>query len=53
MKNLKYRTQLNLFTPHVIIKEQGGSQFLQIGIIMAKLWPLLNHYKSFLECILY
>ena len=29
-------------------KEQDGTQFLQIGVTMAKLWPLLNYCELFM-----
>ena len=32
-------------------KEHDDAQFLQIGVSMAKLQPLLNHCKFFMKCI--
>ena len=32
-------------------KEQDGIQFLQIGVTMAKLWPLLNYCELFMKCV--
>ena len=33
-------------------KEQDGVQFFQIGVTIAKLWPLLSHYKIIYEMYL-
>ena len=47
-KMLEYKTtqRYSICTPRVIIiKEQDGTQFLQIGVTMAKLWPLLYYCK--------
>ena len=32
-------------------KEQDGTQVLQIGVTMAKLWPLLNYCELFMKCV--
>ena len=32
-------------------KEHDDIQFLQIGVSMAKLQPLLNHCKFFMKCV--
>ena len=32
-------------------KEHDDAQFLQIGVSMAKLQPLLNHCKFFMKCV--
>ena len=32
------------------IKEYDDAQFLQIGVSMAMLQPLLNHCKFFMKC---
>ena len=32
-------------------KKQDGTQVLQIGGTMAKLWPLLNYCELFMKCI--
>ena len=32
-------------------KKQDGTQFLQIGVTMAKLWPLLKYCEFFMKCI--
>ena len=32
-------------------KEHDDAQFLQIGVSVAKLQPLLNHCKSFMKCV--
>ena len=32
-------------------KEHDDVQFLQIGVSMAKLQPLLNHCKFFIKCV--
>ena len=33
-------------------KEQDGVQFFQIGVTIAKWWPLLSHYKIIYEMYL-
>ena len=40
-------TQIYLYSRD---NEQDGTQFLQIGATMAKLWPLLN-CELFMKCI--
>ena len=50
VKNTK-TTQKYLYSSHD--KEQDGTEFLQIGFTMAKLWPLLNYCKFFMKCIFY
>ena len=32
-------------------KEHDDAQFLQIGVSMAKLQPLLNHCRFFMKCV--
>ena len=47
---LEYKmTQIYLYSSGN--KEQDGTQFLQIGVTMAKLWPLLNYCEVFMKCI--
>ena len=44
-ENIGIREQLKRFLDSSRDKEHGDAQFLQIGVSMAKLQPLLNHCK--------
>ena len=49
-ENIRIQDRLyDFWTPHVIRSTIDDAQFLQIGVSMAKLKPLLNHCKFFIN----
>ena len=50
-ENIRIRDRLLRFSDSSRDKEYGDIQFLQIGVSMAKLQPLLNHCKFFMKCV--
>ena len=50
-ENIRIRDRLLRFLDSSCDKEHDDAQFLQIGVSMAKLQPLLNHCKFFMKCI--
>ena len=49
-KTLEYEINLR-FLDSSHDKEHDDAQFLQIGVSMANLQPLLNHCKFFMKCV--
>ena len=50
VKTLEYKID-SRFLDFSHDKEHDDAQFLQIGVSMVKLQPLLNHCKFFMKCI--
>ena len=50
-ENIRIRDRLLRFLDSSRDKEHDDAQFLQIGVSMAKLQPLLNHCKFLMNCV--
>ena len=50
-ENITIQDRLLTFLDSSHDKEHNDAQFLQNGVSMAKLQPLLNHCKFFMKCI--
>ena len=50
-ESIRIRDRLLRFLDSSRDKKHSDAQFLQIGVSMAKLQPLLNHCKFFMKCV--